>query len=129
MYDSARELLTWPRMALAVGIGIVSWAGECLALYVILLGLGAQPSLALLNEATFALAAGSLVGSASLLPGGIGAAEGTVAAVLDLVAGQPRDIAAAATLLIRVCTLWFGVALGAVSLLALARRLGRSSNA
>jgi uncharacterized protein (TIRG00374 family) len=127
VYDSARELLTWPRMALAVGVGIVSWAGECLALYVILLGLGAQPSLVLLNQATFALAAGSLVGSASLLPGGIGAAEGTVAAVLDLVAGQPRDIAAAATLLIRVCTLWFGVALGAMSLLALARRLGRST--
>src|SRR5712691_11764679 len=127
VYDSARELLTWPRLALAVGIGIVSWAGECLALYVILLGLGAKPSLELLNQATFALAAGSLVGSASLLPGGIGAAEGTVAAVLDLVAGQPRDIAAAATLLIRVCTLWFGVALGAASLLALARRLGRSA--
>ena len=127
VYDSARELLTWPRMALAVGIGIVSWAGECLALYVILLGLGAQPSLVLLNQATFALAAGSLVGSASLLPGGIGAAEGTVAAVLDLVAGQPRDIAAAATLLIRMCTLWFGVALGAASLLAMARRLSRSS--
>jgi len=114
-------------MALAVGSGIVSWAGECLALYVILLGLGAQPSLVLLNQATLPLAAGSLVGSASLLPGGIGAAEGTVAAVLDLVAGQPRDIAAAATLLIRVCTLWFGVALGAASLLALARRLSRSS--
>src|SRR6266851_3444934 len=127
VYDSARELLTWPRLVLAVGIGIVSWAGECLALYVILLGLGAQPSLVLLNQATFALAAGSLVGSASLLPGGIGAAEGTVAAVLDLVAGQPRDIAAAATLLIRMCTLWFGVALGAASLLALARRLSRSS--
>jgi uncharacterized protein (TIRG00374 family) len=123
LYESARELLTWPRLALAVGVGIVSWGGECLALYVILLGLGATPSLALLNQATFALAAGSLVGSASLLPGGIGAAEGTVAAVLDLVAGQPRDVAAAATLLIRVCTLWFGVALGAVALLALARRL------
>ena len=123
-YDSARELLTWPRLALAVGVGVLSWGGECLALYVILLGLGAAPSLELVNQSTFALAAGSLVGSASLLPGGIGAAEGTVAAVLDLVARQPRDVAAAATLLIRVCTLWFGVALGAASLLALARRLG-----
>jgi uncharacterized membrane protein YbhN (UPF0104 family) len=46
-----------------------------------------------------------------------------VAAVLDLVAGQPRDVAAAATILIRVCTLWFGVALGALALLALARRV------
>jgi glycosyltransferase 2 family protein len=123
-YDSARELLTWRRLALSVGVGVLSWGGECLALYVILLGLGAAPSLELVNQSTFALAAGSLVGSASLLPGGIGAAEGTVAAVLDLVAHQPRDVAAAATLLIRVCTLWFGVALGAVSLLTLARRVG-----
>ena len=122
-YDSARELLTWPRLALAVGVGILSWGGECLALYVILLGLGAAPSSELVNQSTFALAAGSLVGSASLLPGGIGAAEGTVAAVLDLVAGQPRDVAAAATLLIRACTLWFGVALGAISLVALTRRI------
>jgi glycosyltransferase 2 family protein len=121
VYDSARELLSWRRLAVAVGVGIVSWGGECLALYLIVLGLGAPPSLVLLNQATFALAAGSLVGSASLLPGGIGAAEGTVAAVLDLVAGQPRDVAAAATLLIRTCTLWFGVALGAVSLVALTR--------
>jgi glycosyltransferase 2 family protein len=122
-YDSARELLTWRRLVLAVGVGMLSWGGECVALYVILLGLGAPPSLELVNQSTFALAAGSLVGSASLLPGGIGAAEGTVAAVLDLVARQPRDVAAAATLLIRVCTLWFGVALGAASLVALARRL------
>jgi uncharacterized protein (TIRG00374 family) len=98
-------------------VGVLSWGGECLALYVILLGFGATPGLELVNQATFALAAGSLVGSASLLPGGIGAAEGTVAAVLDLVAGQPRDVSAAATLLIRACTLWFGVALGAVALL------------
>jgi uncharacterized membrane protein YbhN (UPF0104 family) len=77
----------------------------------------------LINQATFALAAGSVVGSASLLPGGIGAAEGTVVAVLDLVARQPRELAAAATLLIRACTLWFGVLLGAGSLVALARRV------
>jgi uncharacterized protein (TIRG00374 family) len=122
-YDSARELLTWRRLLLAVAVGVVSWGGECLALYVILLGLGAEPGLNVLNQATFALAAGSLVGSASLLPGGLGAAEGTVAAVLDLVAGQPRDVAAAATLLIRACTLWFGVALGAAALVVLSRRV------
>ncbi len=125
-YDSARELLTWPRLAGAVLVGILSWGGECLALYVILLGFGALPSLELLNQATFALAVGSVIGSASLLPGGIGAAEGTVAAVLDLVAHQPPAVAAAATLLIRVCTLWFGVLLGAASLVVLARRATRS---
>jgi uncharacterized protein (TIRG00374 family) len=123
IYDSARELLTLPRLLGAVAVGVLSWGGECLALYVILLGLGAAPGLTVVNQATFALAAGSLVGSASLLPGGIGAAEGTVAAVLDLVAGQPRDVAAAATLLIRVCTLWFGVALGALALVRLSLSL------
>lgn len=122
-YDSARQLLAWRRLALAVAIGTVSWAGECVALYVILLGLGAAPGALLLNQATFALASASLVGSASLLPGGLGAAEGTVAGVLELVAGQPRDVAAAATVLIRACTLWFGVALGALAMAALARRV------
>jgi len=125
LYDSARELLTVPRLLAAVGVGMLSWGGECLALYVILLGLGAEPGLTLVNQATFALAVGSLVGSASMLPGGIGAAEGTVAAILSLVAGQPRDVAAAATLLIRACTLWFGVALGAAALLRLSVAIAR----
>jgi uncharacterized protein (TIRG00374 family) len=125
-YDSARELLGWRRLAVAVAIGTVSWAGECLALYLILLGLGASPGPTLLNQATFALASASLVGSASLLPGGLGAAEGTVAGVLELLAGQPKEVAAAATLLIRACTLWFGVALGSVALAALTRRALRS---
>jgi glycosyltransferase 2 family protein len=129
LYDSARELLTMPRLLGAVGVGMLSWGGECLALYLILLGLGSEPGLTLLNQATFALALGSLVGSASMLPGGIGAAEGTVAAVLDLVAGQPRDVAAAATLLIRACTLWFGVALGAAALFKLSVAFARGGSA
>jgi uncharacterized protein (TIRG00374 family) len=128
-YDSARELLSWRRLALGVAIGTVSWGGECLALYLILLGLGATPGWSLLNQATFALASASLVGSASLLPGGLGAAEGTVAGVLELIAGQPKEVAAAATLLIRACTLWFGVALGSLALVALTRRALRSPGA
>src|SRR6185312_4484946 len=36
-YDSARELLTWPRLAAAVTVGVLSWGGECVALYIILL--------------------------------------------------------------------------------------------
>lgn len=126
-YDSARLLLTWKRLAIAVGVGVLSWGGECLALYVILLGLGAEPSLVLLNQATFALAAASILGSASLLPGGLGAAEGAVAGILELVAQQPRDVSVAATLLIRASTLWFGVLIGAAALPLLARRVLRYS--
>jgi uncharacterized protein (TIRG00374 family) len=123
VYESARELLTWRRLVLSILIGVLSWGGECVALYVIVLGLGAPPSLELLNQSTFALAMASLVGSASLLPGGLGAAEGAVAGILELVAGLPRDVSVAATLLIRVCTLWFGVALGAIALPILTQRI------
>ena len=124
-YESARELLTWRRLLLAVGVGVLSWGGECVALYVILLGLGAAPGLESLNLATFALAAASLIGSASLMPGGLGTAEGAVAGILEVVGGLPREVAVAATLLIRACTLWFGVLLGALSLPVLVRRVVR----
>jgi uncharacterized protein (TIRG00374 family) len=124
-YESARELLTWQRLLIAVVVGVLSWGGECVALYVILLGLDVSPGLHQLNLATFTLAAGSLIGSASLAPGGLGAAEGTVALFLEKLGGLPLDIAAAATLLIRVCTLWFGVLLGAISLPVLVRRVVR----
>jgi hypothetical protein len=50
-------------------------------------------------------------------------------AVLDLVARQPRDVAAAATLLIRVCTLWFGVTLRAAALVRLSVPVTRRATA
>jgi uncharacterized protein (TIRG00374 family) len=53
-----------------------------------------------------------VVGAVSALPGGIGAAEASIAGMLVLVAGLTGAQAAAATLLIRLATLWFGVALG-----------------
>jgi uncharacterized protein (TIRG00374 family) len=64
-----------------------------------------------------ALSAGTLVGAVSLLPGGAGAAEATIAAVLSQ--QTTREVAAAATLLIRLCTLWFGALLGIGALVML----------
>ncbi|MCS7003589.1 MAG: lysylphosphatidylglycerol synthase domain-containing protein, partial [Dehalococcoidia bacterium] len=66
--------------------------------------------------ATFILAVATLAGALFLTPGGLGAAEGAMAGFLRVVVGAPASIGAAATLLIRACTLWFGVALGALAL-------------
>jgi uncharacterized protein (TIRG00374 family) len=104
-------------LALAVGIGIVSWSFESLALWNTLLAFGVPSSWPVLGSAFAALNAGTLAGAVSLLPGGAGAAEATIAAVL--VQQTDREIAAAATLLIRLCTLWFGALLGLGALLAL----------
>lgn len=121
IYKSSRSLLAVRPLLLAVGLGIASWGGECAAFYLVLRGLGVEGGWSLLVLAAFVLGTSTLVGSASLLPGGLGVADATVAGLLLIT--LPRDVmdrpdAVAATLLIRFATLWFGAALGVVTLLA-----------
>ena len=124
---AASGVLVRPRLLLAaVALGTVSWAGECVALYLILGGLGIDPSWHLLLVATFTLAVSSIAGAVSLLPGGLGVAEASVTGLLLALvtdAAMTRGVAAAATLLIRFATLWFAVLLGVVALAMLHRRL------
>lgn len=116
-HGSSYELLRPRPFGLAVLCGFVSWAGECLAFYLVLIGLGLPGSWSLLIAATSILALSTLIGSASLLPGGLGVADASIAGLLLAVVASPlmtRDVAVAASLLIRFATLWFGVAIGAV---------------
>lgn len=116
-YESSYELLRPRPFGIAVICGLISWMGECLAFYLVLLGLGLPASFALLITATAILALSTLIGSVSLLPGGLGIADASIAFLLTLTVAAPpmtNDIAIAGSLLIRFATLWFGVALGAV---------------
>lgn len=121
-YESTHRLFSLGPLLLAVSLGLISWGGECVAMYLVLVGLGVVSTPELLLQSTFILASSSLLGSASMLPGGLAVADGTIAGML-LVLGVTNDgaIAAAATLLIRFCTLWFGIGVGVVGLLALDR--------
>ena len=106
-------MLLRPRATLiAVGLGTISWLGEGIGFYLILLGLGVAPSWETAAIAVFILAFSTVVGAVSTLPGGLGAAEASITAMLVLLLGLPVETAAAATLLIRFATLWFGVTLG-----------------
>ena len=107
---------------IAVGLGMVSWMGEGIGFYLVLRGLGLPPSLRTMSIAVFALSFSTIIGAVSSLPGGLGAAEVSLAGMLVLTLGVSREIAASATLLIRLFTLWFGVALGMVVLFS-SRRL------
>ncbi len=60
--------------------------------------------------------ASTLVGAASMLPGGIGAMEASLIALL-VADGMPLPYAVAAAFAIRAVTLWFGIALGVASVL------------
>ncbi len=97
---------------LAVGLGMVSWLGEGLGMYLILRGLGVPGGWQTLSAAVFSLSFSIVIGAASTLPGGLGASEASIAGMLVLLLRLPADTAAAATLLIRLATLWVGVSLG-----------------
>lgn len=120
-YESSYEILRPRPFGLAVLCGLVSWAGECVAFYLVLIGLGLPGSWSLLIAATSILALSTLIGSVSMLPGGLGVADASIAFLLTLAVASPPmtgDIAVAGSLLIRFATLWFGVALGAVVVIA-----------
>ncbi len=123
-YESSYALLSTKSLLLAVGIGLVSWFGECVAFFFVLAGLGLATSPALLVQATFILAASTVIASVAFVPGGLAVAEGSITGMLLLlkITSEPA-VAAAATLLIRLCTLWFGVAVGVIALLVFSRQM------
>jgi uncharacterized membrane protein YbhN (UPF0104 family) len=125
--DASHILFRPKLLAQATGLGVISWAGECVAFFLVLIGLGMNATWSLLLGATFILALSSLAGGASMLPGGLGVTDATVAGMLILLIDDPsmnRTVAAAATLIIRFATLWFAVIIGAIAL-ALLERISR----
>lgn len=124
LYDSTFILLKNRNLLIATVIGTISWAGECLAFYVILIGLGMPADTEFLILAFFVMASATVLGSLSMLPGGLGAAEASVAGLLILLVPEDlmtTEIAGAATLLVRFATLWFGVLLGVAALMMIER--------
>lgn len=113
-YEGTYALFRPRAFFIAVSLGTVAWLGEGIAMYLVLVGLGVPPGWQNLSLAVFILAFSTVVGAVSALPGGLGAAEASIAGMLSLLMALPTGTAAAATLLIRFATLWFGVALGLI---------------
>lgn len=124
LYDSTRELLRPRPLVTAVGIGVVSWLGECVAFFLVLVGLGIEATWGVVLASIFVFAASTWIGGASMLPGGLGAAELTAAGLLLVTVDDPAmtsTLAGTATLLIRFATLWFGVLIGIIALSRVSR--------
>jgi uncharacterized protein (TIRG00374 family) len=122
MYDSTRMLLGWRILLISTLISLVSWFGECVALYYVLIGLGIAGTTQLLLVATFVFAASTLFGLVSFLPGGLGVSEASSTGLLTVLVPMAAGPATVATIIIRFCTLWFGVSLGAIALALITRR-------
>jgi uncharacterized protein (TIRG00374 family) len=111
-YEASYWLFRPGPTLIAVSLGTVSWLGEGVGFFLILRGLGMPSTITTLVVAVFVLAFSTVVGAVSTLPGGLGAAEASLTGLLLVTLAPPHALAAAATLLVRLATLWFGVGLG-----------------
>jgi uncharacterized protein (TIRG00374 family) len=106
------------RLRLMLGLTIISviaWSAEALAFDWILKWMGADIPL---TFAVFVYALAMLAGAVSFMPGGLGGAEAVMVGLLVWKGMNSAD-AVAATVLIRLATLWFAVAIGALMLFRL----------
>jgi uncharacterized membrane protein YbhN (UPF0104 family) len=117
-YAALHELTRAGPFAVGAVYAIAGWSLECLATWCIVAGFGeGEMSMA---GASFSYAAGTLAGALAMLPGGLGVAELGMSSLFRVADPQlSLATAAAATILVRLCTLWFGVALGGLALLLL----------
>lgn len=113
-------------LALATLIAVPAWGLECVGFAVICNAFpGAHVDLGL---AMVIYAGTTIAGALSFLPGGLGVTEGAM--TVALVSGAARldpSTAVAATLLTRLATLWFAVAIGVVLLAVAKRRIASRS--
>lgn len=122
-----RELLVAMRVCMSPGallwttaLSMVAWFAECIGYWLVWRGLGAPGSL---EAATFLYAFATVAGGA--MPGGLGVADGALAAGAITLLGHSEGDAMAGSILVRLATLWFGVLLGAGALFIVERLLRR----
>jgi uncharacterized protein (TIRG00374 family) len=123
-YEATAALFRPGPLALATLLGLAAWLCECVGFHLVIGGFpGARAPLLL---AVFIYSATTLGGVVT--PGGIGITDGSMTALLSYAAALTAATAGAATLIIRLCTLWFAVVVGVIALLIFRRRVGLSAD-
>ncbi|AUM71530.1 lysylphosphatidylglycerol synthase transmembrane domain-containing protein [Pseudomonas fluorescens] len=118
VFRQSRRCHTPYRLLGASALGIAAWSLEALAFYWIVQDMGLEIALA---SAAFIYAISMLAGAVSFMPGGLGSAEAVMVAFL-VSSGVALGDAVAATVLLRLVTLWFAVGLGSVVLINAGQR-------
>jgi uncharacterized membrane protein YbhN (UPF0104 family) len=121
MYETLRSLLAPGLLLGAMVLAVVAWGAEGVGFWLVVRTYAPDSSLL---AGIFNYTGANVIGSLSMLPGGLGAAEGSMTALLH---AQGLDTADAnlITLVVRGATLWFAVVLGLLALPFVARWLAR----
>lgn len=122
LYERLVGLLSPGMLAAGLALSAAAWGAEGVGFWIVV---GSYVPGASALRAVFDYSASTLAGALSMLPGGLLAAEGSLAALLGAQGLDPAA-AASATLLIRGATLWFAVLLGLVALPWVLARVRRS---
>jgi len=109
---AVRSCFSIPVLLSGIFFGCLAWGLEGVMLFFLMQILGSPIPL---FSAIFIHAFALLVGALTFLPGGLGGAEVTLYNLL-LFYGAPASTAVAATIVLRLCTLWFSVLLGLIAL-------------
>ncbi len=113
-YYASQSVLNSPKVyAVSIIFTIPASVLNAMALYFTIAALGFHITAA---ASMFTFASTQLFGMVSAVPGNIGVTDGTLTAILSSSLKLPADISSAATILVRIATMWFGVALGSVFL-------------
>jgi uncharacterized protein (TIRG00374 family) len=114
-YASAYLIFSIRNLVASIVVGALCWAAEGVAYFVVLVGFGLAPSPQALLVAVFIFNISTVIGAVLAMPGGLGGVEGSLVALSVQLLGMATPQATAAALLVRFCTLWFGVLLGVAS--------------
>lgn len=125
-YVALRVLAGPSALVLPTVLSLVAWGLECVALWVVCVGLEHAVSVAV---GFFTYAVATIAGAVMMLPGGVGGTEATMEALLLKLSSppMPQGVAAAATLVVRFATLWFAVIVGVIALAAFRRLYDRNT--
>jgi glycosyltransferase 2 family protein len=128
LYDNLIALLRPAPLAWASALATVAWLAECIGFALIVGGFsGTDVSLGL---AILIYATTTVAGALSFLPGGLLVTEaGMTLLLVEASRGVDQPTAAAATILTRLATLWFAVAIGVVALAVLRRHTPATAGA
>lgn len=114
-YESVYQMIKLKPLGVALSLSIVGWFLECLGFYIVLNEFsGSIETTVNVLTATFIYGFATLVGAIAMLPGGLGLTEASLTGLLQILK-IPKDISVASTIIIRLATLWFGVAVGIVA--------------
>jgi uncharacterized protein (TIRG00374 family) len=125
LYESTYLLMSPRVVVLMTLLSVASWSFEVVAFYLTLAGLGVDGSAETLLKAAFILPIATLAAAISLLPGGLGVAEGLLTSLSQELLDMSKSAATVGTVIIRIATLWFGVVVGLAAFAVLTRKLAR----